>query len=67
MIGSITVYTIEAIIKVNYILSFNKVLVHSYSPAVTLASSRSLAMAAEGTSVRSAALCRNSEIERPRG
>ena len=30
------------------------------SPAVTLASSRSFAMAADGTSVRSAALCRNS-------
>lgn len=47
-------------------LVYNLILEGLHSPAVTLASSRSLPMAAEGTSVRSAALCRNSEIERPK-
>lgn len=33
----------------------------TYSPAATLATWRSLAIAADGTSVRSAAVCKNSE------
>jgi hypothetical protein len=56
-------YTKPVVKKVNYSMVIKKVLVSFYSHAVTLAASRSLPIAAEGTSVRSAALCRNSEIE----